>query len=353
MPDNNSISLLKKEDKKFKLSSKELFLKYVVFLPYFVISIGISLTISHFYLRYQIPYYSSGISILINEERGSRGAGNADALDQIVLFKPRTNMANEIEILKSATLMERVVRAQNLNTQYWIEGNFKRTETYNNRVFDYESISQKDTNSAYSVVLLFKDKTHFQVEGLNKQWFTAGEVIHGNQGDFRIRILNESGINPEYKYIMQWLPPFQAAGGIAAGLSIRQLNSQASILRIDLTTEIPQKALDILNGLVKAYNNSTVENKNRVIDNTVRFIDGRLLLLTSELGKVEQGLQDFREKNEIIDIQTQGQAQYGDLKGIEEKLNDQEVQLRLIDMVYGYLSSPLKKYSLVPSSLGI
>jgi capsular exopolysaccharide synthesis family protein len=108
-----------------------------------------------------------------------------------------------------------------------------------------------------------------------------------------------------------------------------------------------------LNALVKAYNNSTVENKNKVIDNTVKFIDGRLILLTNELGKVEQGLQEFRQRNEIIDIQAQGQAQYGDLKSTEEKLNEQEVQLRVIDMIYGYVKNPSRKFSLVPSTLGI
>lgn len=354
MPDNSSISILKKEDKKFKLSPKELIFKYLIYLPFFIISIGISLAIAHFYLKYQIRYYSSGISILISQERGgSRGGGNADALDEIVLFKPRTNVANEIEILRSATLMERVVRAQNLNTQYWIEGNLKRTETYNSRPFTYESITQKDTNSAYSITVVFNSKKHFRIEGLNNVWYKSGDTIQGYQGDFKINLPLEAGVNPEYKYIVQWQPPFQAAAGIAGGLSIRQLNSQASILRIELTTEIPQKALDILNGLVTAYNNSTVENKNKVIDNTVRFIDGRLILLTSELGKVEQGLQDFRQKNEIIDIQTQGQGQYENLKATEEKLNGQEVQLRIIDMVYDYLKSPSKKYSLVPSSLGI
>ena len=353
MADSNTISLLKQDDKKFKLSPKELIFKYLLFLPLFIISVGISFSVAHFYLRYQIPYYNSGISILIRDEKGSRGTGNAEALDEIVLFKPKTNLANEIEILKSATLMEKVVRDLNLNYQYWIEGNFKRTETYNNKIFSYESISQKDTNAGFSIIIQFKDKYHFEVQGLNNQVFSPGQVIHGNHGDYKINIINEGGINPEYKYIMQWLPPFQTAGGLAGGLAIRQLNPQANILRIDLTSEIPEKGIDILNGLVKAYNNATIENKNKVIDNTVRFIDNRLVLLTNELGKVEQGLQDFRQKNEIVDIQTQGQSQYAELKATEEKLNEQEVQLRLIDMIYDYLKNPAKRYSLVPSSLGI
>src|SRR5438128_3316577 len=167
--------------------------------------------------------------------------------------------------------MERVVRALNLNIQYSIEGNLKRTETYNTRAFTYETITQKDTNSGYRLVLQFNNKKQFKVEGLNNQWYKPGDTVHGYNADFKITLPDENGVNPEYKYVVQWQPPFQAATGLAGGLNVHQLNAQASILRIDLTTEIPQKAVDILNGLIKAYNNTTVENKNRVIDNTVRF----------------------------------------------------------------------------------
>ncbi len=353
MSESNPISLLKQDDNKFKPSVKELVFKYIVFLPLFIVSAGIALAIAHIYLRYQIPYYSSGISLLVKDDKGSRGSSNTDALDEIVFIKPKTNLINEIEILKSATLMERVVRDLNLNTSYWVEGNFKRTETYNTRIFTYESLSQKDTNSGFSVMLQFKDRNHFVVQGLNNQLFSPGQVIHAGHGDFKINLIYGDGINPEYKYIVQFQPSFSTASGIAGGISIKQSNPQANILRIELTTEIPQKGIDILNGLVKAYNTSTIENKNKVIDNTVRFIDNRLELLTSELGKVEQGLQSFRQKNEIIDIKSQGETQYGELKSTEEKLGEQEVQLRLMDMVGDYVRDPAKRYSLVPSSLGI
>lgn len=353
MSESKPISLLKQDDNKFKPSVKEIIFKYIIFLPLFIVSAGSALAIAHFYLRYQTPYYSSGISLLVKDDKGSRSSSNTDALDEIVLIKPKTNLINEIEILKSATLMERVVRELNLNTSYWVEGNFRRTETYTTRIFTYENISQKDTNAGFTVVLQFKDRNHFVVQGLNNEVFSPGQIIHAGHGDFRISLFSPEGVNPEYKYIVQYEPPFQTAAGIAGGISIRQLNPQANILRIELTTEIPQKGIDILNGLVKSYNTATIENKNKVIDNTVRFIDNRLELLTSELGKVEQGLQEFRQKNEIIDIKTQGETQYGELKNTEEKLNAQEVQLRLINMVGDYVSDPSKKYSLVPSSLGI
>ncbi len=333
-----------------KFTPKEFLFKYLVYLPLFMASAAIAVTIAYLYLRYQVPYYNSSVSILVKDDKNAQPS---DALNEIVLFKPKTNLANEIEILKSATLMQKVVSAINLNTQYWVEGSLKRSEIYNNKPFNYKPVSQKDTNTAYTLVLNFNSQGYFKVQGLADQWYRPEEIIHGSQGDFQITNISAGALNPQYKYIIQWVPSFQMAGGLAGGLNIRQLNRDATILSINIVTEIKQKGVDILNELVKAYNNNIIENKNRVIENTVKFIDGRLILLTSELGKVEHGIQEFREKNEIIDIQKQGEAQSDELKNLNDKLNEQEIRLQVTEMITQYIRSPGKKFSLVPSSLGI
>ena len=349
MPVNTALGVQSVKDKP-KFTPKEFLFKYLVYLPLFIICAAIAAASAYLYLRYQVPYYNSFISILIKDDKNAQPA---DALNEIILFRPKTNLANEIEILKSATLMSKVVSAINLNTQYWIEGKLKRSEVYGDRPFSYELVSAEDTNTSYTLVLNFNNKGQFRVEGLGNQWYGNNEIIHGNRRNFKITDINVNAVNTQYKYIVGWQPAMVMAGGVAAGLGIRQLNKDATILSIDIVTENKQKGLDILNELVKAYNNNIVENKNRVIENTVKFIDGRLILVTSELGKADQSVQDFRQKNEIIDIQKQGNAQSDELKTLTEKLDEQEVRLQVINMIVQYISSPGRKFSLVPSSLGI
>ncbi len=112
-----------KQGRKIKPTPKELVYKYLVFLPLFIVSIGVCLAIAYIYLRYKVPLYNSSISVLIIDDKNSRG--NTAALDEIAVFRTRVNLANEVEILKSATLMQKVVRALNLNTQFLVEGNLK------------------------------------------------------------------------------------------------------------------------------------------------------------------------------------------------------------------------------------
>ncbi len=340
-----------KRMKKNKINPKEVVFRYLVYLPLVIVCVCIAFAAAYLYLRYTVPRYNSSISLLINSDKNGRG--NTDALDQLVIYKNRANLANEVEILKSVTLMEKVVRDIGLNTQYVVEGNLKKSKVYVDLPIVYEPLTQKDTTIPYSITLNFNEQGQFMVAGQPGRWFGANDIVKGRNGDFRIRILNTAGIKPEYKYHIRWQPPQTTATSIAAGLNIRQLNKDASILKIDYVSEITQEGKDILNQLVKEYNLTSIENKNKVIDNTVKFIDGRLILLAGELGSVEQGLQNFKQRNEIIDIQSQGQAQYGDSKEAADKLAAQEIQLQVIEMINKYIANPQKRNSLVPSTLGI
>lgn len=104
MSANNAPGGLKES---IKTSPKELIFKYVIFLPIFILSLALSVSIAYIYLRYSVPMFSSSLSLMIKNDNKSTGA---DALaDNLGLVSKRANLANEIEILKSATFMSRVV----------------------------------------------------------------------------------------------------------------------------------------------------------------------------------------------------------------------------------------------------
>jgi uncharacterized protein involved in exopolysaccharide biosynthesis len=94
------------------LSIKDLFFKYIRFLPIFLISVALSLLGAYLYLRYSTPIYRAQGSISFKDENQSRGG----RFEQILSAKTATDMQTEMEILKSRPLMERVVKAANLQT---------------------------------------------------------------------------------------------------------------------------------------------------------------------------------------------------------------------------------------------
>src|SRR5438105_352885 len=85
-----------------KLSAKEVLFKYLIYLPLFILVLSISISVTYIYLRYKVPMFSSSISVLIKDDKKN---ANQDVLEALVGGPKKANLANEIEILKSVTLM--------------------------------------------------------------------------------------------------------------------------------------------------------------------------------------------------------------------------------------------------------
>ena len=103
------------------LSLRDLFYKYVRFLPVFILSVSIGLFGAYAYLRYATSIYATNATMVVKaEQQGGRG----DKFDDIFGGGKSQNIQSEIEVLKSKALMERVVQKRNLQVSYYAIGKF-------------------------------------------------------------------------------------------------------------------------------------------------------------------------------------------------------------------------------------
>ena len=72
-----------------------------------------------------------------DDQKGSDLPGE-DILNQLQMFNNKSSVDNEVEILKSRSLMEKVVRDMELNTTYFVEGRVKKTEHFSK--FPYSAL---------------------------------------------------------------------------------------------------------------------------------------------------------------------------------------------------------------------
>ena len=124
-------------------SIKDFFYKYVRFLPLFIVSVVLALVIAFVYLRYATPTFNATGSILLKE--GNAEGGNTSSGDQrfnqMFLLDNSINIQNEIEVLRSRPLMEKVVRDLNLNFYYYAIGNIREVHAYKEAPFAVEAIT--------------------------------------------------------------------------------------------------------------------------------------------------------------------------------------------------------------------
>ena len=88
-----------------------LLFKYFFYWRWFVASILICCVATYLFLRYQTPVYNISSSVLIKEEdkRSGSGSNPLAAIQDLGMFSMTNNFDNEVEILKSRTLIKKVV----------------------------------------------------------------------------------------------------------------------------------------------------------------------------------------------------------------------------------------------------
>ncbi len=350
------ITAQRQEDNEF--SFRELLVKSLNYVPMFVIFLVMAFIVAFVYLRYQTPLYSASIKLLLKDanRRGSQTTTVSDQVLPNLFFTSGTNLSNEIEILKSQRLMQRVVEHQQLNTSYYSVGNVNTIEVFDlepaNRFVQFSAI--RDSSRSYAVTIqVKKDGTIFLLEGDKETKLNNHVPVITPQYSYVVNITDPGLYKPDYKYTAVWQPTASVAAGLAGSLSIAPLNKDATILTISTSSQVPAKSALVLNSLVDEYNDYNIEQNNRVADNTIRFIDERLVVISEELDTVETGLKNFRENNSAIDLVSQGTRELDGLKEMQDKLNEQELQMNIAGMISNYINNPSKKFELVPSSLGI
>jgi len=343
----------KEDDSEF--SFRELLIKSLNYLPLFAIFIIVSFTVAIIYIHFQTPLYSSSIKLLLKDvnSKGSQTTVSDQVLPQI-FFSNKTNIANEMEVIKSQKLMEKVVLHKQLNTVYYSIGKVNTFELFTtdpkNKFVEFSGI--RDSSRSYNVTITVKNGDIYVITGDKEVKTPNHKLIITPDFNYIINIVNAYDYKPDNKYSATWLPIPAIAGSLAGSLSISVLNKDASILIISTTSQVPQKSEVVLNALVEEYNNYNINQNNTIADNTIRFIDERLLVLSGELDTVENGIKKFKQNN-ALDIEALGGLQTTRATGMEDKLNEQQLQANVADMVSTYINNPKRRYELVPSNLGI
>jgi capsular exopolysaccharide synthesis family protein len=336
--------------------------KYLFQWKWFVLGVIITLTGAFLYLRYATPIYQSSATILVKDEK----KGEASILEDLSSGTPgfsSVNVEDEIQILKSKNLMSGVVDDLNLTTQYLLEGNIKTVELYNSQPFDFTFIGQDSlSNQGYSRQLEVEpiSNSKYKIKEVSKETSSGhsfGDVVNLGFGKFTIvpnkTNLSENNSWINKKYIVRLLPQFSAINKYQSALTVENTGRRSSVISLSMQSENSKKSEDILNNIIKQFNNDAIVDKNLVSENTFNFIAERLEIIQEELDSVETNKKEFQTENKITDIPSEAQLYVEDIRQIQKSRVEVETQLELIKYIKDYLTDTNRSSDLLPANLGV
>lgn len=328
----------------WNLSVRDLFYKYVRFLPWVIISVALALLVAYVYLRYATPIYSVGGTLLIkNEGQNTRG----DKFEDLFINSKSQNIQSEVEILKSKPLMARVVKKLGLQYSYFAKGKIKDQNIYKSTPFIIETVQLADSSRSFTLKIKFADGG-FRIND-DLLVLKPGQYFRNSYGLFRLTMKPNMQYGKEYYVTYQPLIP--AAAGLAGPLQVVPKSQGSGILNISLQTTNSQMGADVINTLMDEYSEFTKESKNKISDQTIEFIDGRIAILSGQLDTVQQQMLNYMERNDIVDVESQSSVYFDKIKESDKLVGEQELQLMAVEGIASYLNQKQNEFTKVPSTL--
>lgn len=318
---------------------------------WFVLSIVAMLFASWLYLRYATPEYNVAAKLLIEDDNKNGGAPGQDALQQLQLFDSKSSVDNEVEILKSRFLMEKVVMNLQLNVSYFIEGRVKEAEQFSRLPFTFKWVTLNDSlrNTNYIVSPIGNDKFSISRAKLTREakW---GDTLQFPEGILRV-VRNAAYPFVQDKYIVKITSIDRAVALYRKLVNFNIPNKQVSTIDMTLTTGIPEKGEKVVNKIIETYLQASVEDKNKIADSTISFIDKRLVLVSKELNLVEKDIQSFKETNKVANLDEQAKQMVAGTGDYKRQLTDQQIKLNVVESLQQYVEDDTNNKRVVPSSL--
>ena len=357
-----------------------LFFKFFAYWPWFIVSVVGCLLLAFIYLRYQTPVYNISASVLIKEQDARSKAmmgtnGALGALQDIGGFSMTSNFDNEIEILKSRTLIRKVVTDLNLyiNTQQ------QRTFGYAPSLYKQSpvavSLTPEEAEQLQSTVVLYMRYTpqgslsvraeyewNEAEQVIEKEFPKLPAVLPTDAGVFRFStdslVLAElkaegKSLEQDLELITDIASPTVVAAAYANKLSIMPSSKTTTIAKIELLNSSRQRGIDFINRLVAIYNQDANDEKNEVARKSAEFIEERIAIINEELGSTESQLASFKQRSGLTDLTSDAQLALTESSKYEQQRIENATQISLVQFLQNYINDPKNANEVIPANVGL
>ena len=343
-----------KEESKFDLKA-ELY-KYLVHWKWLVFGCLLGLFIAYLYNRYTVPAYATEATMMILSEEDNATIGAMPSGGASILSIGENTLENQIVTLKSKHLVEQVIDDLDLNIFYFLEGNVIAVEAYHNSPVEIEFLTpeEKVHESFLNIKVFSKSASSFTLVqeeiGYSEVHYYSDPISF--QGlEFFIRQKKENW-QSETPVNITVKPLREVANDFIWRMTVQPKGEARDILSLSLIGEVPEKSQDFLNALMLHFNAEGVADKRQVAENTEKFIQERLALISEELDSVEGGMADFKRENQIMSVESGAGESLAKSSMAEQEIFTLETQLMVLDGVEDRLKSA-EPYQLLSEGLGI
>jgi tyrosine-protein kinase Etk/Wzc len=328
--------------------------------PYALVFFFLCLGGVFLYARYRTPNYQSTGQIMVSDDKRGSISQELTLLEDIGVLKGESNVANELELLRSRTLIDKVVTELNLNVETYAlsktTGLLKR-ELYQLSPFQ---IAFQNTDSIFDEIefnLTILSESNYNLENKeHNQNYTAnfGDTLAIDNMSICVRkshLFSQASF--ERNYLLKLHSKATLVTSILSKLELKPLSKESTIISVKYTGSNVPKNNDIINSIFKQREIETIQDNNRISIKTSDFITARMNEISAQLSSVESNQTSFRIDKDLTDAPINASQYLTQQTSSESKILETSIQKKLNQFLLDYLNKHSSLNELLPNNIGI
>ena len=337
---------------------------------WFVISLAICCGLGVYYILRTVPVYERSTQLLIKDDRlgGTAGGDVGASFSGIAFLQSNTNVLNELASITSPTVMAEVVGRLGLDVDYSAKGTFHDTPLYGTNLplrFTFPDLGPKGSAAFEAVgspdgsltLRAFEDADG-EIEGASPVTGRYDRIDTLQTPFGRVAVapgaMYDGGkLTSPLEIQVIRTPVAKVAARLAGELVAEAPENYASIITLRYADVSPERAEDLLQGVIDVYNENWIQDKNRIAVSTSEFIKDRLAVIESELGSVDSDISAYKSTHMVPDVEQVSQLYISRAAAADDEVAKLNNRLAMARYIRSYLSNSANTFNVLPANSGI
>jgi capsular exopolysaccharide synthesis family protein len=284
--------------------------------------------------------------------------------DQRMDLGEKTNIVNQIGLLRSYTLYREAVNKLNWNYSWYEKKFLYNADLYRNDPFVLSVPSYEENTKSIPVQIEMLNDSEFSItikgetskNGYKQKIDYDGTHKFGQpfKNEFFNFTIKKNKADKEKIYLLYFNDFDNLTSYYLEKTAINSEDEKSDFIAISLEGETKHREADFINELNNVFIEFGMKAKYENSDNSVKFIDSQLERLKGSLGTAEENFSNYRRNNQVMDLGQEAQAVYTKLEEIEQEQYLTQLQLDYYVNLRNYLDDAKKIEEMVsPSVIGI
>ena len=272
------------------------------------------------------PIYKA--DALIQIEQKSSGGISSMVGDMGDVFSQNSSVTAEIEIIKSRMILGETVDKFNLTTVTtpiyipYVGKGLARLKGDINHIKVSRFVTPLHTTGAYKIQILDAEEGTYQLVRDDDRIILQGKVGElATVDDHSLFVAGFESYNG-FEFTIGQRSRLAAIGWLKDSLSLSEQGRQTGILNMSFEGENKQQISEIINHISQTYFLQNVQRNSAEAEKSLSFLESHLPGIKSQLTTYEDKLNNYRQKNDSIDLGLEAQSTLKLVVGLEAQLNE-------------------------------